>query len=55
MAHVRCSMMRLRIGDQLVKDVTSDSCGSDNFASILFRGEMADRLQTQQSQACKSC
>jgi hypothetical protein len=52
--HVSCVLMRLRVGGGLVKDVTSDSCDSENFASILFRGDMADMMKTERSQKVKA-
>ena len=48
--HENCVLMRLRIGDALVKDVTSDSCGAGNFASIGFRGQIGDIMNTAQGQ-----
>ncbi len=35
----KCALMRLRIGDGPVRNVTSASCDSENFASILFEGQ----------------
>jgi len=45
-----CVLMRLRIGDGAIRDAVSDECDTPNNASIFFKGNLADRMNTEQGQ-----
>jgi hypothetical protein len=49
MAINSCTLMRLRIDDGLIKDAVSETCDSDNLASILFEGDFADLMNMDEA------